>query len=103
VPSGAEKLPDHFGVEHGPAARHAADGLDEVRLKAASITPATKSAAVPSTAGRRAILSAILPVASAPMRAPISRMLVSSSLSNDVRPGKSLPMNSNAPEMTPVS
>jgi len=30
VPAGAEKLPDHFGVEHGTAARHAADGLDEV-------------------------------------------------------------------------
>jgi hypothetical protein len=46
--------------------------------------PATKSAAVPSTVGRRPTRSAILPAASAPMRAPISKMLVSSSLSKDV-------------------
>jgi hypothetical protein len=31
-----------------------------------------------------------------------SSMLVSSYLSKDVRPGKSLPMNSSAPEMTGV-
>ena len=67
------------------------------------MTPATKSAAVPSTVGRRPTRSAILPAASAPITAPISKMLVSSSLSKDVRPGKSLPMNSSAPEMTPVS
>lgn len=64
--------------------------------RAASITSATRSAAVPGTGGRRPILPAILPAASA----PISRMLASSSLLKDVRPWKSLPMTSSAPAMT---
>jgi hypothetical protein len=51
--------------------------------------------------GPAACRSAILPAASAPMSAPMSRMLVSSSWSKDVRPPKSLPMNSSIPEMTP--
>ncbi len=86
-----------------PMMTRAATRTPKLGEKAASITPPANSAAVPSTVGRRPIRSAILPAARAPISPPISRMLVSSSLSKDVSPGKSLPMNSSAPEMTPVS
>ena len=74
-----------------------------VGVNAASSTPRMNTTAVISTVKRRPIQSDTRPAASAPITAPTSSRLVTSSCWNEDSPPKSFLMNSSAPETTPVS
>ena len=81
----------------------AASRTGYVGLNAASRTPRMNTTAVIMTVTRRPIRSATRPAVKAPMMAPTSSRLVTSSCWKEDSPPKSFLRNSSAPETTPVS
>jgi hypothetical protein len=106
---GGAASPMYIGtvIEADPTARPmttlATSSTAKVGVNAASSTPRMKTSAVIRIVGRRPMWSASRAAPMAPIAAPTSSRLVTSSSWNEVMCGKSSFRNSSAPDTTPVS